>query len=274
MKDFGQPVYAKTLGQRKSWYSPVADAYDRARPRYPEEIVDRAVELAGLSDGAKILEVGCGPGTATAAFARRGFQMVCLEPSREACQLARRNCNPYPEVEILNTTFEEWETGTERFDVVLAASAFHWVSSETGYPKAADILKDEGTLILLWNTPPKPNHEVSEALGEVYETRAPSLAQPEDEEAQVESLREFGTTVAGSGRFGDPVFEKITCEANYSLDDYLALLGTLSPYIALGPSRDFLFEGLRQKLESICGENVRTSYISALHVARKRSRPG
>lgn len=48
MKDFGQPAYAKTPEQRRSRYSPVADAYDRARPRYPEEIIARAVELAGL----------------------------------------------------------------------------------------------------------------------------------------------------------------------------------------------------------------------------------
>lgn len=48
MKDFGQPAYAKTPEQRRPWYSPVADVYDRARPRYPEEIIDRAVELAGL----------------------------------------------------------------------------------------------------------------------------------------------------------------------------------------------------------------------------------
>ncbi len=48
MKDFGQPAYAKTPEQRRSRYSPVADAYDRARPRYPEETADRAVELAGL----------------------------------------------------------------------------------------------------------------------------------------------------------------------------------------------------------------------------------
>ena len=60
-------------------YSPAADAYNKVRPRYPKEIIDRVVELAKLSSDATILEVGCGPGNATVAFARVGFSMVCLE---------------------------------------------------------------------------------------------------------------------------------------------------------------------------------------------------
>lgn len=70
-----------TLEQRKSWYGEVADAYNRVRPRYPKELICRAVELAQLCADAVILEVGCGPGTATISFARLGFSMLCLEPS-------------------------------------------------------------------------------------------------------------------------------------------------------------------------------------------------
>ena len=54
-----------TVEQRKSWYSEVADAYNRTRPRYPMQLISRAVELAELDKEAILLEVGCGPGTAT-----------------------------------------------------------------------------------------------------------------------------------------------------------------------------------------------------------------
>jgi hypothetical protein len=36
----------------------------------------------------------------------------------------------------LNTTFEEWELELERFNAVLAATSFHWVSPEVRYAKA------------------------------------------------------------------------------------------------------------------------------------------
>ena len=114
-----------SLEQRKNWYSKVADAYNRTRPRYPQELINRTVELAKLSENTEILEIGCGPGTATTEFAKLGFSMTCLEPSKESCNLARQNCAEFANVEIINTTFEEWELQPNRFDTVLAATSFH-----------------------------------------------------------------------------------------------------------------------------------------------------
>lgn len=125
-------------------YSAVADAYNKARPRYPKELISRVLELAQLPSTANILEIGCGPGTATTAFAQLGFSMICLEPSQQACQLAQQNCATYPDVEIVNTTFEEWELQPEKFNAVLAATSFHWVPPEIRHPKAAAALQDNG----------------------------------------------------------------------------------------------------------------------------------
>src|SRR5919202_4164359 len=106
----------ENLEQRKSLYSSVADAYNKARPPYPQELISRVLELTQLPSGANILEIGCGPGTATTAFAELGFSMICLEPSQEACLLARQNCAAHPDVEIVNTTFEEWDLQPENFN--------------------------------------------------------------------------------------------------------------------------------------------------------------
>jgi len=261
----------KQTGQRKNWYSEVADAYNRVRPRYPQKLIHRAIELAQLPFGSAILEIGCGPGTATTAFAQLGFSLVCLDPSLEACQLAQQNCASYSNVEIRNTTFKEWELETERFHAVLAATSFHWVSPEIGYPKAA-ALQDKGSLILLWNTQPQLEYDVYQTLDKVYQAQAPSLAGYEKTETQEESLRRQGQAAIDSDQFKDVVFEQLTCEVTYSIDDYLALLSTLSPYISLNPlKREALFRGLRERLERYCTRGVQTSYLSAFHVAQKDS---
>jgi SAM-dependent methyltransferase len=277
MKDFEQInnwyrefAATHTSEQRKNWYSEVADAYNKVRPRYPQELICRTVELAQLPSDAIVLEVGCGPGIATIAFAQLGFSMVCLEPSQEACFLARQNCASYPDVEIKNTTLEEWELETERFHAVLAATAWHWVPPEIGYPKAADALREKGSLILLWNMTPQPPYEVYQALNEVYQTQAPSLGRYEDRETQEKILREIGQNVIDSGWFKKLVSEQLACEVTYSIDDYLTLLNTFSPYIMLDPQkRDVLFEGLRQVLERSCGRSIQVSYLSAFHIAQK-----
>lgn len=266
----GFSTHAYTLEQRRNWYSKVADAYNRVRPRYSKELIHRAVELAQLSSEAAILEIGCGPGIATVEFAQFGFSMACLEPSQEACQLARQNCAQYPSIEIRNTTFEEWELETERFNAVLAANAIQWVQPEIRYSKAADALQDNGSLILLWNMAPQPNYEVYQMLNEVYQTQAPSLAGYEERETQEESLRRQGQAVIDSGRFKDLVSEQLACEVTYCINDYLALLSTLSPYIKLDPQkRDALFEGLREALEKNRTRSIQTSYLSAFQIAQK-----
>lgn len=46
-------------------FDSAADLYDRARPDYPEELFDDLIELAGLDQGAHVLEIGCATGKAT-----------------------------------------------------------------------------------------------------------------------------------------------------------------------------------------------------------------
>jgi SAM-dependent methyltransferase len=263
-------VNTYTVEQRRSWYSEVADAYNRARPRYPMQLVSRIVELAELDQDAIILEVGCGPGTATTSFAQLGFSMICVEPSLAACELARQNCAQYPKVEFKNTTFEEWELEPGKFNAVLSATAFHWIPAEIGYPKASDALKDNGFLILMLNMQIQPAYEVYQVLHQVYQIHAPSLGQYETRETQEKNFRSFGNFAIDSGRFQNLVSEELLCEVSYSVDDYLTLLSTYSPYIALEPQkRDCLFAGLREALEKKCGESIEVSYLSGFHIARK-----
>ncbi|MFH7025297.1 MAG: class I SAM-dependent methyltransferase [Heteroscytonema crispum UTEX LB 1556] len=91
------------MEQKKVWYSPVAEAYNKARPRYPQQLISRVVELTQLPPEAIILEIGCGSGKATISFAELGYSMVCVEPNPEFYQLARYNCAVYPNVEFINT---------------------------------------------------------------------------------------------------------------------------------------------------------------------------
>lgn len=264
---FGADIYP--LEQRKSWYSSVAEAYKKVRPHYPEQIIDRTVELAGLPTGAIALEVGCGPGNATVAFAQRGFSMVCLEPSLEAYQFAKHNCAQYPNVEIKNTTFEDWKLEGQ-FDAVLAATSLHWVAPEIRYSKTAAALRDSGALILLWNASVQPEYNIYQILHKVYQIHAPSLGKYEDRETQQQSLSKFAQAVIDSGKFENLVSEYLLSEASYSIDDYLLLLSTYSPYIDLEAyKRDTLFAALKAALESNGISIIPASYVSACQIAKK-----
>ena len=267
MQDSQQEINARAsmdLEQRRNWYSPVADVYYNARPQYPKELIERSVVLAKLSSDASILEVGCGPGNATVAFAQFGFSMKCLEPNQDFCHLAQRNCTPYPNVAIHNTSFEEWELEAKQFNAVLGANAFHWIPSEIRYAKAARALRDNGFLILLWNLTPELKYEVYQVIKSVYQAYAPSFVRYEGAETQAEILKGFEQDILDSGYFKQLVTEQIACEVTYSIDDYLKLLSTLR---RLEPkAKELLFAGLREKLKNF-GDSVQLSFLSAVHVA-------
>ncbi|KOP27544.1 methyltransferase [Hapalosiphon sp. MRB220] len=258
------------LEQRKNWYSPAAEAYNQARPHYPQNFIGQVVKIAQLSSTSKILEVGCGPATATVAFAPLCCSMLCLEPNSDFCQLAQKNCQQYPNVEIQNLSFEEWNLEPEKFDAVLAASSFHWIPSEVGYPKAANALKENGYLILLWNKELQPSYQVYQRLSQVYQIHAPSLDRYEDRETQENILRQLGEMMIDSERFQNLVAGNVESKIIYTTDEYLTLLNTYSAYLKLEPqSKEALFGGLRNMIDHEFDGSLELSYISAFHIAQK-----
>lgn len=262
----------KDLEQRKVWYSPVVEAYDRARPRYPKALIQRVVEVAQLSPGSKILEVGCGPGVATVDFARLGYAIDAIEPNPEFCRLAEQYCADYPQVKIIPQSFEEWQVEPRRFQIVLAANAWHWISSDIKYSKASEALQNKGALVLLWNLSLEPSFEVYQVLNEVYQQFAPSIAPKyEGKETQEEILRGLGKLVGDSGLFESPVTESIPCERVYEVERYLEFLSSGSQYIALdAPTREALSAGLKDAINQQFGGKIQLFNLAAYQIAHKR----
>jgi SAM-dependent methyltransferase len=275
MKDLNQILreqcYGKDMEQRKTWYSPAAEAYNQVRPRYPQALIDRVLNITQLSAQSRILEIGCGPAIATPVFAAIGCPMLCIEPNPDFTRLAQQNCQPYPNVTIQNCSFEEWQLEPGKFDAVLAASSFHWVSPEVGYPKVAAALRPGGHFILLWNKELTPSYEVYQQLTSVYEQYAPSLIRPyEDSTAQAAILDELGGMTIESGHFEDLQTANLEVKVTYSIDQYLLLLNTYSPHLKLEPQqKQYLFEGLRQLLEQD-SNTVELSYVSAFHIVQPK----
>lgn len=261
----------KDLEQRKVWYSPVVQAYDRARPRYPKQLIQRVVEVAQLAPQSKILEVGCGSGVATVDFARLGYTIDAVEPNLEFCRLAEQHCLDYPQVRIIPQTFEEWQVEPRKFQIVLAANAWHWISSDIKYVKASEALQENGALVLLWNMSLEPTYEVYQVLNQVYQDVAPLVAPKyEGRETQEEILQGLGKLISDSGLFGSPVQEAIECERTYDTERYLSLLSSYSQYIALEPAtREALFAGLRSTIDQQLEGQIQLFNLAAYQIARK-----
>lgn len=261
----------KDLEQRKVWYSPVVEMYDRARPRYPKSLIQRVVEVAQLAPQSKILEVGCGSGFATVDFAKLGYAIDAVEPNLEFCRLVKQHCADYPNVRIIPQTFEEWQVEPRKFQIVLAANAWHWISSDIKYVKASEALQNNGALVLLWNSSLEPSYEIYQALDQIYQEIAPSIApQYEGKETQEEILQGLGKLVGDSGLFQAPMQETIECERTYDVDRYLTYLNSASQFVALEPAtREALLAGLRSTIDQQFGGRIQLFNLAAYQIARK-----
>jgi SAM-dependent methyltransferase len=81
------------------WFEPVADHLGAAYLRYSftkgtEQEVGFLVDALGLGSGARVLDVGCGPGRHAHALARRGLEVVGVDISRRFVELAAADAPP------------------------------------------------------------------------------------------------------------------------------------------------------------------------------------
>ncbi len=84
------------MPDRGHWFEDVADHLGLAYLRYSFTKgtiaeVDSLLELTGLEPGARILDVGCGPGRHALELAARGFDVVGIDISDTFVDLARRS---------------------------------------------------------------------------------------------------------------------------------------------------------------------------------------
>src|SRR5246500_738393 len=89
------------------FFNSVADEYHRHRPTYPDEIIDRACEAAGIGSGATVLEIGCGTGQLTRSLLLRGLRVTAVEPGRQLMARARDQLDGAGDVQFVNARLED-----------------------------------------------------------------------------------------------------------------------------------------------------------------------
>lgn len=260
--------------KRRTTFERAAESYQRARPDYPEELPDDLVELAQLQPGARLLEIGCATGEATLPLVRRGFEIVCVELGGELARRARANLAGYP-VTVEVAPFETWDARDQRFDLVYAATAWHWVDPAVRYRRASELLVPGGHLAFWSAGHGFPEgfdaffseiQAVYDAIGESRKGEWPPLP-PEEMPTDVAEIED-------SGLFDDIRVKRYVWEVRYTADEYIALLETFSGHIAMEPKkREHLYRAIRERLAERPDGSVLRHWVTTLHLARRVAAP-
>lgn len=129
-------------------FGAAADAYERSRPDYPSEAIDRLIQELELTRSCRAMDLGAGTGKLTRLLLPAGPTMVAVEPV-EAMRAAFASV--LPEVRLVAGVAEALPFADETFDAVVCAQAFHWFDGDRALPEVHRVLKRWGRLGLLWN---------------------------------------------------------------------------------------------------------------------------
>ncbi|MEO7350828.1 MAG: class I SAM-dependent methyltransferase [Marmoricola sp.] len=125
-------------------FGPVADAYDRARPSYPED----AVAWMTGTGRSVVLELGAGTGKLTELLHSSGHDVLATDPLPEMLsKLAQR-----VPVRHIVAAAEHIPLRSRSVDLVVCGQSFHWFDHERALPEIARVLRPGGILALVWNT--------------------------------------------------------------------------------------------------------------------------
>jgi SAM-dependent methyltransferase len=248
-----------------------AELYDRARPGYPRDAIEDLTRLAGLRPGVRVLEIGCGTGQLTVPLAERGCRVTAVELGAEMAAVARRRLAQFPSAEVVTAAFEEWPLPAQPFDVVVSASAFHWIDPAVRMRKVAGALRAGGALATIGNHAAGGREVFFAEVRDCYErldaATVAGLLRPHADLATLE----YNAELDRSELFGPVTIRRHEWELTHSTARYLDLLRSSAAHRALEPAaRAALFDCVGRVIDDQYGGALTKRHLTELRVAYRR----
>lgn len=220
--------------------------YTTGRPEYPSELYD-IIRRYIPEDGKTILEIGAGNGLASRKLLSflNPRKMVLLEPGKNFCRLLTEKYSDDMRVSIVCSDFENYRP-KDRFDVIVAATAWHWLDQATKYQSVRNLLNNNGRLVVFWNNFHLVEGDVKNCVDEVYKKYDKEYNRHVDQSFKItERKKEFQQSNLFELEANKIIYE----ELGLSAARYINLLQTYPDHELFGP--DFL-KDIRQAVEK-CG---------------------
>jgi SAM-dependent methyltransferase len=262
--------------QRRGLFSSDVAGYDLGRPGYPDRVYELLQQVCGLGPGTEVLEIGPGTGQATGRLLQHGATVTAVELGAEmAAALEVKYAGQDLTVKV--GAFEDVALDPASFDLIVAATSFHWVPPETGLPRCADLLRPGGWLALWWTyfgDPDRPD-PFCDAITPIFEELAPSLIETFPGKAFLAGANPYAFDSKGrtgdidvSGRFGPVRHEVIPWTGRHTPAELRALFASYSPCLALAPAeRVQVLEAIEHLATDTFAGIVERPYLTLIYVA-------
>ena len=256
------------MGLFEKTFDNAADDYEQSRPDYPDALYSDIFRYLPVGPGSRVLEIGMGTGKASGPFLGKGCCFVGLEPGKALAAVARRRLQNKPSALLRCERFQDYEALPDSFDLIYAATAFHWIPEEYGYPRVLALLKTGGAFarFAYHAGPDQSRPELARQMNMLYReimwyTDAPAPFGA----AQAQSLAQLAEKYG----FTDAEYHLYQFTKDFTADGYMALLRTYPDHMNLEErSRKALFDGIHTAIRQH-GGTITVHYTADLELARK-----
>jgi ubiquinone/menaquinone biosynthesis C-methylase UbiE len=246
-------------------FDEIAARYDATRRGYPSEIVDTVITTAGLGPGAAVLEIGCGTGQLTRHLAALGFELTAIDIGAAMVSAARSNV-PDGAARFAVTSFEDFQAADRSFDLIVSATAFHWIDPGVAWIKTARLLRPNGWLALL-TTGEHYDDPLGAGLRELWARRG-----SDGGGCTVRTRPAWAETIRQSDLFSDTVEASHGCRLRLSAPVVLGVECTRATFLSYGDGDRAEFVA---DLEALLGSatEVGVTQMTLLAMARVQQWP-
>lgn len=251
-----------------------AETYHSVRPGYPAQLYVDIRELCEIGSNLRLLEIGAGSGIATVELAKFGGHVVAIEPGSRLAAIAKKQTEGFPNVKVVEETFESFES-LERFDAVLAFTAYHWIDEGIKYSKVLDLLDDTGSLVLIWNSFFLKDSAVTAEVNRAYHEYLPDAYPDESTIEEVNKgvlskLHRREQEVVQNLLLYTVALRKYYTAYNYNAETYPKLLNTFSKIAEVSDEKRQKFFERISEIVSKHG-TISVPVLTTLIICKKRS---
>lgn len=246
------------------------DVYDRARPSYPPALFDDLFAYMG-GQPTKAIEVGPGTGKATAALLDRGLHVVGVEVGARMSAYLAKKYEAESLLTVMHAPFETVLLPAGCADLVLAATAFHWIDRGTRVRRAHELLGTGGVLAVI-----DTNQVRSDADRGFFERCFPIYRRYRPDERYdgglpVDLVPSAFEELQTSGLFTDVQLWRYRWDQHYTATEYADLVQSYSNTQSMDPAaRAGLVADLRAMVEAEPGGSVTRPLVITLVAGRAR----
>ena len=260
--------------KRRVHFDEIVLTYEKRRWEYPAELYEDIFEYTKTGTGKKAIEIGAGTGKATTPFLDAGFDVTAVEMGANMSAFIADKFMERKKFNVITSTFEDVKLEENTYDLIYAASSFHWIEPEIGCPKVYRLLKTGGAVALFRSSNvTTTDDELYDEIQDAYKKHGHKpYVQPEDKGdlwSPREILRGYGFENLSDYGFTDISMTLYERKLSYTADEYIELMETMSDHRSLpDDDREALYKEIRKAINNH-GGIITKNHVFQLYMGKK-----